>query len=148
MSEYSAAELAAQVNDPDCDHVGPWSVQGLRRRRLSLVDDEDSLGMRAGVGVRVPHRHDIERTFVLHNCHVPPGSCSLAVGMLPGALLIIELGGLHRVPSAPRCLKTPRISHRSAHVPASFAAFPWRKPAREYGSACVRIGLKHSLRHA
>jgi len=24
MSEYSAAELAAQVNDPDCDHVGPY----------------------------------------------------------------------------------------------------------------------------
>jgi hypothetical protein len=24
MSEYSAAELAAQVNDPDCDHVAPY----------------------------------------------------------------------------------------------------------------------------
>lgn len=24
MSEYSSAELAAQVNDPDCDHVGPY----------------------------------------------------------------------------------------------------------------------------
>jgi hypothetical protein len=24
MSEYSAAELAAQVNEPDCDHVGPY----------------------------------------------------------------------------------------------------------------------------
>jgi hypothetical protein len=24
MSDYTAAELAAQVNDPDCDHVGPY----------------------------------------------------------------------------------------------------------------------------
>lgn len=24
MPECSAAELAAQVNDPDCDHVGPY----------------------------------------------------------------------------------------------------------------------------
>jgi hypothetical protein len=24
MSEYSAAELAAQVNDPECDYVGPY----------------------------------------------------------------------------------------------------------------------------
>lgn len=24
MPEYSPAELAAQVNDPECDHVGPY----------------------------------------------------------------------------------------------------------------------------
>src|SRR5579863_3029806 len=86
--------------------LASWSVQSLRRRWLSLVDDEDRLGMRAGVGVRVPHCHDIERTAVFHNCHVPPGPCCLVVGVLPGALLIIELGGLHGAPFAPRCLKT------------------------------------------
>jgi len=88
------------------------SIRLLRRGRLTLVDDEDRLGMRAGVDVRIPHRHDVEQALVFHNCHVPPGSRCLAVGMLPGALLIIELSDLHYASFAP-LLRAPRISRRS-----------------------------------
>jgi len=88
------------------------SIRFLRRGRLTLVDDEDRLGMRAGVDVRIPHRHDVEQALVFHNCHVPPGSRCLAVGMLPGALLIIELSDLHYASFAP-LLRAPRISRRS-----------------------------------
>jgi hypothetical protein len=48
MSEYSAAELAAQVNDPDCDHVGPYLKNGFAEERGltdydSAIDIEEQL---------------------------------------------------------------------------------------------------------
>src|SRR5947209_17839301 len=95
---WKSAMRASPCRSKDIHNpLASWSAQGLRRKRLSLVDDEDRVRMRTGVGVRVPHCHDVERTLVFHNRHVPPGPCCLIVGMLPGALLIIELADLHGV---------------------------------------------------
>lgn len=41
MSEYSAVELAAQVNDPDCDHVGPYLKNRFAEER-GLADYDSS----------------------------------------------------------------------------------------------------------
>lgn len=67
MSEYSAAELAAQVNEPDCDHVGPYLKNRFAEERGltdydSATDIEELLfqhGLEVnGEGIAVPIEGD------------------------------------------------------------------------------------------
>jgi len=54
MSEYSAAELAAQVNDPDCDHVGPH----LKNR---FAEERDLTGYDSATDIEeLLYRHGLE----------------------------------------------------------------------------------------